>query len=72
MEKEKFIEELTDLMDTEEELTMATVLADIEEWDSLSRVAYLAFCTRNGAKATPEAINVAETVQDLYDLLEAK
>jgi len=72
MEQTKFLEELTDLMDTEEELSMTTVLADIEEWDSLSRVAFLAFCTRSGVQqVTPKQVNEAKTVQELYDMMEA-
>ena len=70
MEKKEFLEELADLMDTETELAMETELSGIEEWDSLSHVAFLALCTRTGAKdVKPKAVHEAKTVQDLYALI---
>jgi len=69
MDGKTFLEELTDLMDTETELTMETQLANIEEWDSLSNVAFLAYCTSAGHRnITPKAVKDAKTVQDLYRL----
>lgn len=43
MTENAFIEKMVDLMDTEDELTMDTNLLDIEEWDSLSFVSFIAF-----------------------------
>ena len=34
MTKEQFLEKITDLLDTEEKITMDSLLNDIEEWDS--------------------------------------
>lgn len=71
MTEEKFLEQLTDLMDTETELTMATDLQDIEEWDSLSFVSFIAFANAEaGKKLTADQIRGAETVGDLYRLLQ--
>ena len=42
MNENEFIEKMVDLMDTEEEISPASKLADIEEWDSISVVSFLA------------------------------
>ena len=68
MSEEKFIKQLTDIMDTEAELTLETKLADVEEWDSLSLVSFLSFCNaRLKRPILPEEIKQAQTVKDLYD-----
>lgn len=70
MTENKFIEELIELMDTEEELTMDSVLADIDEWDSLSYVAFLAMAsTKTDKKVTPADVKAAVVVRDLYNLV---
>lgn len=70
MTENKFIEELIELMDTEEELTMDSVLADIDEWDSLSYVAFLAMAsTKTVKKVAPADVKAAVVVRDLYDLI---
>lgn len=67
---ENFIEKLVDVLDTEEELTAATVLADLEEWDSLSFVSFLAFANATyGKKIVPADVRNARTVEDLYNLI---
>lgn len=69
MSENKFIEELVELMDTEEELTMDSVLSDIDEWDSLSYVAFLAMAAANSEKRiAPQAVKSAVLVRDLYEL----
>lgn len=71
MTKNDFLKKLVDLMDTEEELTMDTALEDIEEWDSLSFVSFIAFAnTQAGKKITPDVVRSAKTVGELYQLLE--
>lgn len=70
MTENKFIEELIELMDTEEELTMDSVLADIDEWDSLSYVAFLAMAsTKTVKKVAPAEVKAAVVVRDLYNLV---
>ena len=69
MTEQIFLEEMTDLMDTEEELSMDTALSDIEEWDSLSHVAFMAFAaTKAGGKVAPADVK-AQTMRVLYGLL---
>ena len=43
MTNEEFLTEMQDVLQTEEELSMDTVLDDLEEWDSLSFMATMAF-----------------------------
>ena len=70
MTEQVFLEEMIDLMDTEQELSMETRLSDIEEWDSLSRVAFMAFAaTKAGGKVAPVDVKAAQTMRDLYQLL---
>lgn len=70
MNEKEFIKKMTELMDTEEELAMDSKLEDIEEWDSLSYVAYLAMCaTVSDKKILPADVKKAETIHDLYVLL---
>ena len=70
MDEEKFLVQLAELMDTEEELSMEKQLEDIEEWDSLSYVAFMAFA-HNAFKRDIErqAVRQAVNVGDLYKLV---
>lgn len=43
MTKTDFLKEFQDVLQTEEELSMDTVLDDLDEWDSLSVMATMAF-----------------------------
>ena len=53
-----------------DDVTMDAVLADIEEWDSLSVVSYVAMAnTSCGKKVNVKDVREAETIQDLYNLL---
>lgn len=70
MDEEKFLVQLAELMDTEEELSMDKRLDDIEEWDSLSYVAFMAFA-HNIFKRDIERQSVRQAVNvgDLYKLV---
>ncbi|SDP35512.1 hypothetical protein [Selenomonas ruminantium] len=70
MQEKDFLEKMAEIMDTEAELSMDTVLKDVEEWDSLSYVAFLAFgATIAKEKIWPADVKAAETLRDLYNLL---
>ena len=44
---------------------------DIEEWDSISVVSYVAMAnTACGKKIEPKTVREAETIRDLYELLQ--
>lgn len=69
MDKKMFLDNMVDLMDTEQELHMDTVLSDIAEWDSLSYVAFMAYCNHMaGKKVNPKEVKTAKTIYDLYVL----
>lgn len=71
MNEEIFIEKMMDILDAEEEITMDTQLDDVEEWDSLSVVSYVAMAnTAFGKKIEPKTVREAETIRDLYELLQ--
>lgn len=70
MTAEKFLDKLAELMDTETKLDLATNLADVEDWDSLSMVSFFSFCnTTLKRHVTPEEIKSAQTVSDLFKLV---
>ena len=55
MNKEEFLEEMVDVIQTEEKITMETVLEDLEEWDSLSIMSTMAFLDKNFSVKTSMA-----------------
>lgn len=70
MTEELFLEKMVDILDAEEEISMDMQLDDIEEWDSLSVVSYVAMAnTACGKKVNVKEVREAETIRDLYDLL---
>ena len=67
---EQFIEKIIDVMDIEEEITADTVLEDLEEWDSLSLVSFMAMANAAyGKKVAASDVKMAKTVADLYELV---
>ena len=67
---DQFIENMIDVLDCEEELTENTVLAEIEEWDSLSYVAFMAMAKGiYGKQVVAQDVRNAKTISDLYDLV---
>ena len=47
MTRDEFLVEMQDVLQTEETLTVDTVLTDLAEWDSLAVMATMAFLDRN-------------------------
>lgn len=66
MTKTEFLEKLQDIFERDEEVTEDMVLNDIEEWDSLSAMAVMAFFNKT-LKITllPAEIREMKTVADL-------
>lgn len=71
MGKEEFIEKLKELLDCEGELSMETDLSDIEEWDSLGILSFLAELGERAPKPIQaKDVKAAKTVSDLFDLIQ--
>lgn len=69
MTKEQFLEKLTDILDYEGEINCDMRLSEIEEWDSLSYISFLAYSKTIGKDINIVLVKNAETVQDLYNLI---
>ena len=70
MEEKEFLAQLADILETEENVTMETVLGDIEEWDSLSYVSFISMTNAAlGKKVTVKELKAANTVAELFALI---
>lgn len=70
MKEEEFFKKMVELLDTDDEITMDSVLKDIEEWDSLSFVSFLAMADVSaGKKLEAETVKKAQTIGDLFDFV---
>ena len=66
MTKEEFTEKMQDVLQTDAELTMATVLDELDEWDSLSMMATMAFLDKNfGVKVKIVDLKSLATIGDI-------
>lgn len=66
MNKEEFLVQMQDVLQTETELTMETVLDELDEWDSLSMMATMAFLDKNfGVKLKIVDIKALGTIGDI-------
>ena len=71
MAEQEFIEKMQEyVLDTENDISLDMALADIEEWDSLSFVSFIAMAKESGfTQVNRDAVNKAVTVGDLFTLL---
>lgn len=71
MNEQEFLKKMQeDILDTDEEITMDTVLEDIEEWDSLAFVSFIAMAkVMNRNDIDRKAVRGAEKVGELYELI---
>ena len=66
MSKEEFLVQMQDVLQTETELTMETVLDELDEWDSLSMMATMAFLDKNfGIKLKIVDLKALTTMGDI-------
>ena len=69
MNENLFLEKMKSILDNEA-VTLDSALTDIEEWDSLSVVSYMAMAnTVCGKKIAPAQLRDCVTLRDLYALL---
>ncbi|MBR3622626.1 MAG: hypothetical protein IKN43_04675 [Selenomonadaceae bacterium] len=70
MTENAFIKMLQDdVLDTESPISLDMALDDIEEWDSLSFVSFIAATRAVGKKVTRDMTAAAKTVDDLFCLV---
>ena len=66
MTNEEFLTQMQDVLQTEEELSFETVLDDLDEWDSLSVMATIAFLEKSlGVKTTMKDYKAMKTIGDI-------
>lgn len=66
MTKEEFLTEMKDVLQTEEDLAFETVLSDLDEWDSLSVMATIAFLEKSfNVKTTLKDYKGMNTIGDI-------
>ena len=66
MSKEEFLVQMQDVLQTETELSMDTVLDGLDEWDSLSMMATMAFLDKNfGVKLKIVDLKALTTMGDI-------
>ena len=70
MSDKEFLEIMGEILDTDKDLTMDTVLDTVEEWDSLSYVMFQAqMLEKVQKKMIPSDVKKAKTIGDLYALI---
>lgn len=68
MNKEQFLEEMVEVLQTEDKITMDTVLEDLEEWDSLSIMSTIAFLNKNfGVKTNMADYEAMTTIGNIAE-----
>ncbi len=71
MNEQEFIEKMKDeVLDTESDISLDMPLEDVEEWDSLSFVSFIAMAKESGfTQVNRDSVNRAVTVRDLFELV---
>ena len=70
MTVEEFKEQMLDILNRDEEVELDDKLEDIEEWDSLGYVAFLAMAAEYTERTIRASeVRGAKTVRDLYNLV---
>lgn len=66
MSRDEFLNEMVEVLQTEDEISFDTVLADLDEWDSLSVMATMAFLDKTfGVKTTMKDYKEMKTIEDI-------
>lgn len=69
MNKEQFLNEIQDVLQRDDAVNENDNLSDYEEWDSLSKMAIMAFFDKRlGKKISLKELSELETVSDLLKL----
>ena len=65
MTKEDFITKFTDILQTEETITLDPKLEDLDDWDSLTTMATVSWLLENKAQITVKEISGYKTVGEI-------
>lgn len=66
MNREEFLVQMQDILQTDEELSFEMDLDSLDEWDSLSKMATVAFLDANfGVKTTFADFESIKTIEDI-------
>lgn len=65
MTKEDFLSRFTDILQTEEAITLDSVLEDLEDWDSLTTMATVSWMLENNIQITVKEIASYKTVAEI-------
>ncbi|BCL71472.1 hypothetical protein TUMSATVNIG1_34380 [Vibrio nigripulchritudo] len=69
MDAQQFCEELADILQLDDELSLEARLVDMEEWDSMAHLGVISMFDMEFSKTITNAdLKALETVQQLYDL----
>lgn len=72
MTRQQFFEQLGEILETEAPLTGIEKLSDLEGWDSLTAISFMAMADeRCGVKVAPKDMRGCNTVNDLMALVSA-
>ena len=70
MDEKDFLERMKVILD-KEDISIDTSLSDLEEWDSISVISYVALAnTSFNKEISPEQIQTCKTIRDLYSILQ--
>ena len=65
MTKEEFLTKFTDILQTEETITLDSVLEDLDDWDSLTTMATVSWLLENKVQITVKEIAAYKTVCEI-------
>ena len=65
MTKEDFLSKFTDILQTEETITLDSVLEDLDDWDSLTTMATVSWMLENNIQITVKEIAGYKTVAEI-------
>lgn len=70
MTKQEFLNELKNMLETDQEITESTLLEDLDEWDSLAMMSLATFFDENfSIKTKMDQMNKFKTVSDIIAFL---
>lgn len=66
LNRQEFLEQMQDVLQTEKELNFDTKLEELEEWDSLAAMATIAFLNQNfNVRIVYKDIPLLKTIEDI-------